>query len=151
MYQEITTKWKEITSPHLGQLIHITSQCTVDFQPFPAAIGEQSQLRGGNAMGISGQDGDRLLLELQCSWAQGRNDATLYAMSRLMTDWLEVKVPEWLEGEPKKNSYLPFLMNDAMYDQNVTGMYRDYAKFKALQREIDPDRVFSSRMGGYKF
>lgn len=131
--------------------MQLTSQCTVNFQPFPAAIGEQSQKRGGNAMGISGKDGDRLLLELQCGWSQRKDDATIYTMSRLMTDWLEVKLSEWLQGEQKNHIYLPLLMNDAMYDQNVTGMYRDYAEFKALQREIDPNGVFSSRMGGYKF
>ena len=60
-------------------------------------------------------------------------------------------MPEWLADEPSSHDYLPWLMNDAMGDQNVTGMYRDYAKFKALQEEIDPEGLFSTRAGGYKF
>lgn len=151
MYKEIADKWKEITRPHLGDITHLTSQCSIDFQPFPATIGAQSEKRGGNALGLSGSDEDRLILELQCSWARSKDDENLYRMSREITTWLEGRLAYWLQDEPKKDRYLPFLMNDAMYDQNVTGRYKDYAKFKLLQEEVDPDGVFANRMGGYKF
>lgn len=49
------------------------------------------------------------------------------------------------------DEYLPLFMNDAMYDQNVTGTYKDYAKFKELQREADPEGVLRERMGGFKY
>jgi hypothetical protein len=151
MYTDITARWKEITAPHLTNPVHITSQCSVDFQPFPAIIGSESQKRGGNAMGISGDDGDRILLELQCSWAAKIDDQVLSKLSRDMTTWLEKRVTEWLEDEDGQSKYLPFLMNDAMSDQNVTGSYRDYAKLKLLQEEIDPNGLFRERAGGYKY
>lgn len=104
-------------------------------------------------MGLSGSDPDRLILELQCSWSDSDDDEILYDISRQMTSWLEGKVPEWLAAanEPTEGVYLPLFMNDAMGDQNVTGSYRDYAKFKALQQSIDPDGFFSARSGGYKY
>ena len=36
MYAEVAAKWKEITALHLNNPLHATSQCSVDFQPFPA-------------------------------------------------------------------------------------------------------------------
>lgn len=151
MYQEITAKWKSITTPYIDNPLHATSQCSVDFQPFPAIIGEESKKRGGNAMGISGDDGDRLLLELQCSWALKTDDTILYDLSHQITEWLEGKVPEWLASEPNQDPYLPLFMNDAMADQNVTGTYKDYVKLKALQAEIDPKGLFRTRAGGFKY
>lgn len=102
-------------------------------------------------MGLSSSDPDRLILELQCSWALKSDDEIMYAMSREITDWLEGKVVEWLEEAGMGGAYLPLFMNDAMADQNVTGTYRDYAKFKALQERIDPMGVFDERAGGYKY
>lgn len=151
MYTEIAKKWKEITAPHLLQPLSLTSQCSVDFQPFPSKIGEESQKRGGNAMGISGNDPDRILLELQCSWSLPNDDATLHDMSRSITSWLEGKVQEWLADESANDPYLPWLMNDAMGDQNVTGKYKDYAKFKSLQEQVDPQGLFRTRAGGFKY
>ncbi|KAF2019503.1 FAD-binding domain-containing protein [Aaosphaeria arxii CBS 175.79] len=151
MYTEIAKKWKEITASYLTNPIHLTSKCSVDFQPFPAIIGKESQRRGGNAMGISEADGDRLLLEFQCSWALAADDPILYAMSRDITAWLDVKVTEWLAEDNMQNRYLPLFMNDAMGDQNVTGTYKEYAKFKNLQEDIDPQGLFHARAGGYKY
>jgi hypothetical protein len=151
MYQEIAAKWKEVTSHYLSNPIHATSQCSVDFQPFPAIIGKESEKRGGNALGISGSDPDRLLLELQCSWAAKSDDEVLKGMSREFTAWLNAKVEEWLAEEGMGDLYLPLLMNDAMADQNVTGMYKDYPELKALQESIDPMGLFDTRAGGYKY
>ncbi|KAH7320084.1 hypothetical protein B0I35DRAFT_451019 [Stachybotrys elegans] len=151
MYTEIADMWSNITAPHLSTSLPGLSQCSIDFQPLPAIIGAESQRRGGNAMGISGDDIDRLILELQCGWAGQQDDEVIYSMSRAMTDWLEARVPVWLANESQSNPYLPLLMNDAMGDQNVTGRYRDYAIFKALQSEMDPDGVFRNRVGGYKY
>lgn len=151
MYTEIAAKWKEITAPHLINPLSLNSQCSADFQPFPSKIGAESQKRGGNALGISGHDPDRFLLEFQCSWALPSDDPILLEMSRSITAWLEEKLPEWLANAALGDPYLPWLMNDAMGDQNVTGKYKDYAKLKSLQEEIDPQRLFDTRAGGYKY
>lgn len=147
MYGEISEKFKSIVGDLLTPL-RLTSQCSIDFQPFPSIIGKQSQDRGGNAMGITGGDPDRLLLEIQCSWSSEDDDQLFTAASKQLTDWLDTKVVEWTQGN---EYYLPFFMNDAAGDQNVTGSYRDYGTFKALQAEIDPHEFFKARGGGFTY
>jgi hypothetical protein len=147
MYEEISAKFQSLVKDYLT-VLRPTSQCSVDFQPFPAVIGQHSQERGGNALGIAGSDPDRLLLEIQCSWTLKSDDELFVGASKALVAWLEAKLPAWTGGE---EFYLPFLMNDAAGDQNVTGLYRDYARFKALQSELDPDKFWSGRGGGFTY
>lgn len=100
-------------------------------------------------MGLAGDDPDRVLLEIQCSWADRGDDGIFVEASRDLVAWLEVKVPEWTGGTTQL--YLPFLMNDAAGDQNVTGGYRDYARLKALQAAADPEQFWSSQGGGFTY
>ncbi|KAI1080359.1 FAD-binding domain-containing protein [Whalleya microplaca] len=155
MYAEIRNKWRAITLAHLANVLDLdpTSQCSADFQPFPSILAQRSAARGGNAMGLAADDPDRVILELQCMWAHSGDDAALRAMGREMTDWLDERVPEWLQaaGEEDKKYYLPLFMNDAAGDQNVTGSYRGYERFRALQREVDPEGLFRVRAGGFKY
>lgn len=153
LYAEISAKWRDITSAYLT-ILHPTAQCSADFQPLPSLVGQQSEARGGNAMGLRAGDPDRLVLELQCGWLDGNDDATLYALSRDMTDWLQSHMPEWLaQAGPTAQGdvYMPLFMNDAAGDQNVTGSYRGYARFKELQEDMDPLGMFATRAGGYKY
>lgn len=150
MYSEITNKFADLLEKYLSNPLRLTSQCSIDFQPFPSIIGKHSESNGGNAMGITGDDVDRLLLEIQCSWASPGDDEILYGVSEELTDWLAIKVPEWTKGQDE-GLYLPYLMNDAGGSQNVTGTYKDYAKFKALQEEVDPEGFFKLRGGGYTY
>lgn len=99
-------------------------------------------------MGISGEDPDRILLEIQCSWSSKNDDVIFTAASQKLTEWLEMMVPEWTNGE---EYYLPYLMNDAAGDQNVTGTYRNYVEFKALQSALDPMGFYRSRGGGFVY
>ncbi|KAK4031403.1 hypothetical protein C8A01DRAFT_21365 [Parachaetomium inaequale] len=148
MYGEISDKFTSLLADILKNPLRLTSQCSIDFQPFPSVIGRHSQERGGNAMGISGSDADRILLEIQCSWSSHNDDEIFRDASKKLTEWLEVKVPEWTKG---REYYLPYLMNDAAGDQNVTGTYRGYSKFKALQAEMDPEGFFKKRGGGFVY
>ncbi|KAF2183270.1 FAD-binding domain-containing protein [Zopfia rhizophila CBS 207.26] len=149
IYAEISDKWHNITSFYFTSLLHLTSECSIDFQPMPSVVGQQSQAAGGNAMGLSGNDHDRVLLEIQCLWASKEDDETMYALSRDLTDWLESQLPGW-EASGNEH-YNPLFMNDATDDQNVTGSYRDHAKFKALQESADPEGFFRERAGGFKY
>ncbi|RBR24909.1 uncharacterized protein FIESC28_02327 [Fusarium coffeatum] len=152
VYKQITDKWVAITKDYFKRLRGLASQCSVDFQPLPAAIGKNTEARGGNAIGFTASDPDRVLLEIQCAWVEKRFDNMVRQFSRDLSDWIEEKLPEWMEknGEPA-DAYLPLFMNDAMYDQNVTGTYKDYAKFKQLQLEADPEGTLRERMGGFKY
>lgn len=102
-------------------------------------------------MGLSGSDPDRLILEIQGSWALPSDDTEAYSLSKQLTDWLDVQVPMWLDEAGMGSQYLPLFMNDAAGDQDVTGSYKDVAKFRALQKSVDPNGFFSTRAGGYKY
>ncbi|KAM5345972.1 hypothetical protein ACJ41O_011833 [Fusarium nematophilum] len=136
----------------LDSILDQTSTQTYAKLPLPSIVGKHSQDRGGNAMGLSGTDGNRLILELQCAWTNKADDEVLPAITRDLTAWVETRIPVWLDGEDASNErYLPLFMNDAMSDQNVTGSYRDYVKFKGLQMQNDPDGTLRTRVGGFKY
>ncbi|KAH7029743.1 uncharacterized protein B0I36DRAFT_246204 [Microdochium trichocladiopsis] len=143
-------KFTQIAQPFLART---TSQFTVDFQPLPSAVGAHSELAGGNAMGLRGGDPDRTILVLHGSWEFASDDDAGHAIAREVSEWLDAMVPEWL-GQAGMNStglYMPLFMNDGAWDQNVTGSYGDYARFKALQEQMDPQQVFAQRLGGFKY
>ena len=103
-------------------------------------------------MGLSASDPDRIILIYQGSWNLASDDALAYSLGKQFTDWLEKAVPQWLdEAGMSRDIYMPFFMNDASGDQAVTQSYRDYERFKALQKEIDPNGLFSTRAGGFKY
>lgn len=149
MYQEIWNQWESILS-ELVTPVSLTVQASIDFQPWPAVIAKHSEERGGNAMGLTGDDIDRVVLEIQVSWTDAADDDKFANASDEMVKWVEKKVPEWTKGKDA-DLYLPLFMNDAAGQQNVTGTYKDYAKFKALQDKMDPDGFFSKRGGGFKY
>ncbi|KAK7398692.1 hypothetical protein QQX98_011934 [Neonectria punicea] len=145
IYAEITEKITELLADYLSDPFHLTSQCSVDFQPLPSIVGKHSEHGGGS-------DGDRLILELQCAWTDEDDDRVLPSVTNDLTDWIETKIPGWLNAEGASGeSHLPLFMNDAMADQNVTGSYRDFEKLKALQLQNDPDGTLRTRVGGFKY
>ncbi|KAJ4336002.1 hypothetical protein N0V87_005723 [Didymella glomerata] len=150
MYKEIRDKLAEIATPFLN-ILRPLSQFSVDFQPLPSLIGKISESKGGNAMGLTGADPDRLILEIQGSWALLSDDTAGYSVSEQLTDWLDEQVPQWLAEAGMDSQYLPLFMNDAAGNQNVTGSYKDVAKFRALQKSVDPSGLFSTRAGGFKY
>jgi hypothetical protein len=151
IYSEIREKLAEITKPFLT-ILRATSQFSVDFQPLPSIIGKISESKGGNAMGLTASDPDRIILEIQGSWSSASDDAVAYGLSKQLTDWLDEEVPKWLdEAGMSRDIYLPLFMNDAAGDQPVMQSYKDYEKFKALQRQMDPNGLFSTRSGGFKY
>lgn len=151
MYDEISRKWGDVTKKHLRTLHNARCLCSVSFQPFPSVIGKRSQEAGGNAMGLSAPDPDRLILELQGMWANNNDDETVRNMAKDMTAWLEGMRPKWM-AEAGADKYMPYFMNDAAEDQNVTESYRDYEKLKALlQMQVDPDGNLKRRLGGFKY
>ncbi|KAK8042528.1 hypothetical protein PG994_013011 [Apiospora phragmitis] len=132
----------------------------------PAAAGGRGAAQragGGNAMGLSAADPDRVVLNLQCMWHRARDDAAVRALAAEMTQWLEGRLPAWnalaglgLEEDQDQKAagtaaYMPLFMNDAMSDQDVLRSYCGYETFRALQRSVDPEGMFRSRVGGYRY
>jgi hypothetical protein len=151
MYSEIQAKFTEITKSFLT-VLRPTSQFSVDFQPFPSVIGKNSEAKGGNAMGLSSSDADLIILEIQGSWLLPEDDSVAYSLSRDLTDWLDQEVPQWLdEAGMNKDIYRPLYLNDAAGDQPVMQSYKDYAQLKALQQKYDPNGLWSTRAGGFKY
>ncbi|KAK7956316.1 uncharacterized protein PG986_005538, partial [Apiospora aurea] len=174
VYEEIASEWRRrMRSGYLDQLRHFPSQCSIEFQPLPAAVGRHSERAGGNAMGLRASDPDRVVLNLQCMWPRAREDATVRVLAAGMTAWLEERLPAWkaqaaglgeAEAEEAEDhhqeagstaaaaaAYMPLFMNDAMSDQDILGSYRGYEKFRELQRGVDPEGMFRSRVGGYRY
>lgn len=149
MYSEIQAKFAEITKPFL--ILRVTSQFSVDFQPFPSVIGAFSQSAGGNAYGFTSSDADLIILEIQGSWLAPSDDAQAYDLSKQLTDWLDEEVPKWLDEAGMSDVYRPLYLNDAAGDQPVMESWRDYDGLKVLQRQYDPEGLWSGRAGGFKF
>lgn len=153
MYSEIREKWRSIVTPFLTVLPLVNGiQFSVDFQPLPAIIGTHSAAKGGNAMGLTASDPDRIIVIFEGSWSLPTDDAKAYSFAKQITDWLEQQVPLWIaEAGMDPDVYLPYFINDAMSDQQVMQSYQNYDKFKALQKQIDPNGLFSTRAGGFKY
>ena len=153
MYKEIRDNMAELAGPLLSipPLVRAI-QFSVDFQPLPSIFGKVSATKGGNAMGLTSSDPDRIVLIYQGAWNLATDDELAYGIAKKITAWLDEVVPQWLdEAGMSQNLYMPLFLNDAMWDQPVLQSYRDYAKFKALQESVDPNGLFSTRSGGFKF
>lgn len=49
---------------------------------------------GGHGLGLSGEDGDRAILEAKCMW-QSAADGTINRMPKELTDWAEKESDQW--------------------------------------------------------
>ncbi|KAE9374008.1 FAD-binding domain-containing protein [Stipitochalara longipes BDJ] len=144
-------RWRAIISKYSG-FMRLRDQSSITCQPFPKIIGKHSEDRGGNAMGLSATDLDRMILEIQSTWRSSKDDEKNYLMSKELTEWIESKVPLWLsEAGMDLNLYMPKFMNDAAWDQYVMSSYRNHDELEKLQREVDRDGTFRTRFGSHKY
>jgi len=152
LYKEVIAKALELTGKKPTALRRTLSQISVTFQPFPKIIGRESERRGGNAMGLSSQCPDRIILEVSSAWWSGKDDELMYKVAAELVAWVEAQIPAWTtEAGMAADAYMPFLMNDATWNQKVTASYREYEKLKALQETFDPTGMFRLRVGGHKY
>jgi hypothetical protein len=109
LYLDIHNQWASIVSSYLDNLAHLTAQCSMDLQPVPSIIGQHSEDRGGNAIGLSGDDPARLFVELQCSWSDPADDATVYDLTEQVTDWMQAQMAGWIaQAGLGLDAYFPF-------------------------------------------
>jgi hypothetical protein len=122
---------------------------TIALQPFGPLIGAKSQLNGGNAMGLTGNDPPRVIIEIAFLWGNKSSDADVARLSKSFADKVQERVKSKM-ASTFTSTYLPYFMNDAAYDQDVTGSYKNATKFSILQKEIDPNGLFK-RTGSFKY
>jgi len=124
---------------------------TIAFQPFNNLIGKASAARGGNAMGLTGNDTARFILEIAFLWGaeDSKFDQEIPRLSKVFGDRVDALVQEKL-STASQDVYLPLFMNDAYLDQDVMGSYKDEKKFQELQETMDPSG-FWKRTGGFKY
>ncbi|TID18042.1 FAD-binding domain-containing protein [Venturia nashicola] len=149
-YSRIQASWENITAEYVTS--HHTSVLTIAQQAFPAVIGKKSAALGGNAMGLTANDSHRFILEITCLWKDDDEDGLIYAMSKQLTDSIEGMLKQMrVQDIQGIERYNPYFANDATFDQDVLGSYKDAQKFKALQRAVDPQGLFAKHAGGFKY
>ncbi|KAF1989516.1 FAD-binding domain-containing protein [Aulographum hederae CBS 113979] len=152
-FAEIESMWNEISAKHYKTAKGIVSHNIVA-QPFPQAFGNESEARGGNAMGLTAKDKGRYVLEIAGLYVNDADAAMMQAVGKEFTDTLERHLQRTLRRNVLQasavESYLPLFMNDAGSDQDVFGTYKEAAKIAALQKSVDPNGLWSKRAGGYK-
>lgn len=127
-------------------------------QSFPSLIGQATARGEGNAMGLTASDGPRWMIELASIHSDSGADNAIVETSRKVFDRLVTDLKVRLNSRKvstsdvsaKVEDYNPLFMNDAAFDQDVYSSYRDFSKFRDLQRQMDPEG-FWLRTGGFKF
>jgi hypothetical protein len=105
-------------------------------------------------MGLLGSDLPRFVLEIAGIYNSSVDDSLVQEAGQQFTNAILNQLPGEIarskaSGAPVEE-YLPYFMNDAGPDQNVTLSYQDFALFEQLQYDMDP-RGFWKRTGGYKY
>jgi hypothetical protein len=125
------------------------------FQPFTRGFGKAADARGGNAMGLTGNDHDRYVLEVPGVYSNKEDDEVIQAWGREFEDAVMKRLKVVSANLKAKGvtvgDYNPLFMNDAGPGQDVMSSYKDAETFAKLQKSIDPEGLFSKRAGGYKF
>jgi hypothetical protein len=125
------------------------------FQPFTRGFGKAADASGGNAMGLTGTDHDRYVLEVPGLYNDKADDGIIQAWGKEFEDQVLERLKVVSANLKAKGvnigMYNPYFMNDAGPDQDVLSSYKDAATFAKLQRSVDPEGFFSKRAGGYKF
>jgi hypothetical protein len=82
-YLELDNLWNNITAKRLKG--RWTVQTTLAFQPFSRSIGQASEARGGNSMGLTASDHDRFIIEIAGIYTSKADDELLQSIAREFT------------------------------------------------------------------
>ena len=106
---------------------------------------EATKKNGGNALGLSVEDGPLYLIELSCLWENEEDDTRMYQM---MSTVLE-KIKAVAVSEGVQNDYI--YMNYASQFQDVVSSYgsENKATLKKIAAKYDPTGVFQKLQPGY--
>ncbi|KAF2670690.1 FAD-binding domain-containing protein [Microthyrium microscopicum] len=149
VYKEIESAFSNLTNSLTSK--SYISMGTLAFQAFPNLIGKQSEKRGGNAMGLSSQDKNRFIIELNFVWNKAEDDKLVWQIGKSLTDMVEKRIiTNKTSSSIVSETYVPLFMNDAAYDQEVTSSYKNVQRLSQIQRQMDP-YGFWKRAGGFKY
>jgi hypothetical protein len=90
---EVEDMWNNITATNNKNSKGMVSH-TIALQPFPRAFGKASEARGGNAMGLSSNDHDRIVLEIAGIYMNQADDELMLKIGKEFTDRVMAKVNE---------------------------------------------------------
>ena len=134
------------------------------FQPIPSQLANASvnAPHGVNLLGLDPDYGDKFFMEYDVSWLLPDTDAAAASFITEITEpaqkyarekYGDTKLTNWRSGETSRTNFNPLFLNDAMYDQDPLRSYGEatYEKLRGIQRERDPEGLFSKRTGGFKF
>lgn len=110
-------------------------------------------------MGLGANDVPRWMIEMATVANGQKTDEPVWDTTRNIVTRIESFMKTMLanvRAEAGENAagetYNPLFLNDAAFDQNLYSSYKDSEKFKALQKSVDPDRLWSGqRTGGFNF
>ena len=100
---------------------------------------------GGNALGISKDEGPLTMMAVQTQWSEARDDETIYCFSRRIVE------RSMEEAKRMKLHHRYMYMNYAAPEQDVFEGYEEENKKKLLdiQRKYDPEGLFVDLQPGY--
>lgn len=134
------------------------------FQPVPHQMIEASANSpyGGNRLGMLPETGDHCFIEYDVSWLLATTDtlAAQYAVdvTQPVADYQRAKYSStaptnYESGNLSFTNFNPVFMNDAMYNQDPLRSYGDeiYQRLAQIQKQVDPQGLFSKRTKGFQF
>lgn len=152
-FNEVDDQFGVITKPF--QASRFITAGTLAFQAFPKSIGKLSEAAGGNAMGLTSHDQHRFVIEQNWIFEKDSDAQTIVDLGDKFVGYLDQKVKTVTQSSTGANgtveSYLPLFLNDAASNQDVMASYKNFQSFKNLQRQMDPQGLWHSRAGGFKY
>ncbi|KAJ8457726.1 hypothetical protein ONZ45_g18199 [Pleurotus djamor] len=140
----IYEKCHELFAPLVGKP---EVQWTAIFQPISLPHLQATANSGGSPLGLSPDDGDLILLNLNTVWASEADDSAMENAVQGVIDWAT-------QEAKRRNVYHPWLYsNYALPGQQVYPSYGadNYLRLKGIQTLYDPENVFGRLWkGGFK-
>jgi hypothetical protein len=137
---------------------------TMAFQPLPHLIPaiSSSVSSGNNALSQLPSYGDRMFMEYDLIWETPLGDSDAQTMAANITEeiqaytkkiYADIKNTYYKEGHLEYEKCNPIFLNDVTHDQRLLQSCgkETYERLKRIQRSVDPEGVFATRTGWFKF
>jgi len=150
---DIISTWHSITQPFMSSQYEAIG--TIAFQPLPNLIGKASQANGGNAYGLTADDGPRFIIEQNYVWPSANDANTVYNISTEVTNAINASLPTYVaEAQAQTTNasietYLPLFVNDANFAQDVFASWNYVDTMRSINLQLDPTGTYSNRIGGF--